>query len=94
LPDPAEYLIYVARVLAENTALQHPGEGRAAIVPDFTKPADALVRVNAKNRTVHRRTSHDGYAQIRDPQRRGARIRIHVQLKLRGCSRFIKSHKV
>src|ERR1035441_9468950 len=66
LLDLAEYLRHIARVHADNAALQHQTVRFAAIVPDLAIPGNALVGIQTdEHGSVRMRNAHVG-----DPQSR------------------------
>jgi hypothetical protein len=80
LLDLAEDLVDVARVLAEDPALEDQRIGLAASIANFAVPRDALVRVDPDERHRHGRADDHGHAQVRDLEGRGLRRPLDVGL--------------
>ena len=78
LLDLAEDLVDVAGVLAEDAALEHQRVGLAGAVAHFAVADQALVGVDADQRTGHRRADDDRDAQVGDLQLRRLRRRLDV----------------
>ena len=70
LPNRLEDPLHVARILAEQPALEHQGVPLAAAVADLAVAGDALVRVDPDQGNPHRGPRNDGDPQIGDPQLR------------------------
>jgi hypothetical protein len=69
LLDLPEHLVDVAGVLAEHAALEEERVGLARAVAHLAVAGDALVGVDANERTGHRRLHHDRHAEVGDRQR-------------------------
>jgi hypothetical protein len=82
--DLAEHHVDVAGVLAEQAALEEERVGVARTVTHLAIAADALVRVEADDRTRHGRLLDNGHPQVGDLQRGGLRRALHVRLDERG----------
>src|SRR5262249_33131220 len=74
----AEYLVHVARVLAEDARFENQRINLAPAVAHFAVTGDALVGVNADEGDVHRRPGNDGDAQIGDLELGGDGIALNV----------------
>ena len=70
LLDAAEHLLHVARVLAEDAALQHRRVGAAGGVADLAVAHDSLVGVEFEERAPLGRAVDVGEAHVGDLQRR------------------------
>ena len=62
--DFAENFVDIAGVFAQNAALQHERVGLGCAVADFAQTVDALVGVDADDRTSHRRAGKSGDSQV------------------------------
>ena len=76
--DLAKNLIDVARILAEDTALEKERVSGTRSVANFAQTVDALVGIDANEWTGHRRTGHHGNAQLRNFQIGRAGILVDV----------------
>ena len=66
LLDPAKQAIDIARVLAEQPALQHQSVGRAASVAHLAKADDSLIGVDLEQDGAERRTDDLGDPHVGD----------------------------
>jgi len=78
LPDLLEQPLHVARVLSQQAALEHQRVFLAGPVADFAIAADALIGVDANQRTAHRRPDHHRNPQVGNPQFRRTGIALDV----------------
>ena len=76
LLDAPEEPVDVARVLAEEPALQHQREGLAGAVADLAEADDPLVGVDLQERGRERRADDVGAADVGDAQLGRARMRV------------------
>src|SRR5579863_7732547 len=76
--DLAENLIDVARIFAQDPALENQRISLAGAVAHLTQTVDALIGVDAKERAGHRRTFDHGKTQIRNLEVRRLRVAVHV----------------
>src|SRR4029079_9537639 len=83
LLDLPEDLVDVARVLAEEPALEHQRVRLARAVAYFAPADETLVGLDADDRTRHRRLDDDRDADIGDLQRRRLRRALDVRLHKR-----------
>ena len=93
LLDAPENLVDVARVLAEDPALQHQRVAFVAPVAHFAPADQPLVRIDADDGHRERGARHDRHAQIGDLQRRrfgrAIDVRLH-EIGGRGRGRFTR----
>src|SRR5262249_41769527 len=75
---PPEQALDVARVLAQETTLEHQGVARTASVPDLAVSRQALVCVDPDDRYLHRSSSNLGDPEIRDSKVRRSGAPIDV----------------
>ena len=78
LLDPAKDLVHVARVLAQDAALEHQGIALAGPVAHLAIALDALVGADLDQRAAHRRADDGGDAHVGDAQVRGTGIGVDV----------------
>ena len=88
LLDAAEQPVDVARVLAEQPALQHQRVGGAGAVAHLAKPDDALVGVDLEQRRGERRADDFGDPHVGDAKLGRLRVRVHPIERLVGPTRL------
>ncbi|ESX11836.1 hypothetical protein X768_09825 [Mesorhizobium sp. LSJC265A00] len=88
LLDAPEQPVDVARVLAQQPALEHQRIGRAGAVAHFAQADNALVGVDLDQRRGERCADDFGDAQVGDAQVARPGVRIYPIERLAGATRL------
>ena len=78
LLDPAEDPIHVARIFAQDAALEQQRKARAGAIAHLPVAGEALIGVDANDRAAERRPDDVGDAHVGDAQLGGMRMAVEI----------------